>query len=91
VTSEITCLLPEALLEYRWKGPGLHGTLSYEFKEEEGGTRLVQHQTLILEGPLKIFNLLVRSMFSRRINTRLIGIKAILEGRAHFAQPSLES
>ncbi len=86
ILSEITAFQPESYIEYKWTGPGMQGELAYHIEPAPGGARLAQRQTLNPIGLLQILNPFIGWMFSRQIAARLEGIKAILEGRARFAE-----
>ena len=86
IVSEITAFQPESYIEYKWLGPGMRGELAYQVEPAPGGAMLVQRQTLNPMGLLKILNPFIAWIFSRQIAARLEGIKAILEGRARFAE-----
>lgn len=86
IVSEITAFKPESYIEYKWRGPGMQGELAYQVEPAPGGARLTQRQTLNPVGLLRILSPVIAWTFSRQLAARLEGIKAILEGRAQFAQ-----
>lgn len=79
ILSVLTCYQPGERLEEDFRGPGMKGHLAYRFQPEAGGTRLVQQQTIELQGPLRLMSRLVGQAFGRAMKARLQGIKAYLE------------
>jgi hypothetical protein len=79
ILSEITRLEPNKWLEEDFQGAGMHGHLSYQFLPEEGGTRLVQRESLQCRGLLKLCRSAVRAALDGRLRERLDDIKAVLE------------
>jgi hypothetical protein len=55
------------------------GHLAYQFLPEDGGTRLIQRETLSAQGFLKLLEPVIERMLSRRLVERLEGIKTVLE------------
>ena len=57
----------------------MYGDLSYQFVPEQGGTRLIQRETLQMRGLTRVFEAFVRRMLEPRLQKRLEEIKQILE------------
>jgi hypothetical protein len=80
ILSEITGFEPgQRLAEHFW-GAGMRGHLAYTFSDRDGGTRLVQRETVQLAWFLKLFEPLFKRMLASRLEQRLATIKEILEG-----------
>jgi uncharacterized protein YndB with AHSA1/START domain len=79
IRSEITRFEPNRHLEERFEGSGMRGYLAYELVPREGGTELVQRETLQPLGLLRLAGPLMRQMLCRRLRERLEAIKSILE------------
>ena len=79
IRSEITRYVPNRYLEESFTGANMQGYLAYEFLPEDGGTRLVQRETLSALRFLKFFERIIERLLSRRLRERLDGIKTILE------------
>lgn len=88
IRSEITVYEPDHILGERFEGAGMLGYLAYELTESDGGTLLVQRETLHLTGPLKIIAPLWRRMLAPRLRERLQSIKHDLE--AHTPRPGAD-
>jgi hypothetical protein len=82
IRTEVVGYEPGQLLAYRFVALGMAGELTYCFEAVEGGTRLVQRQSLWPSGWMRLFSPIIGSMFSRMIARRLAGIKRFLESRA---------
>ena len=80
IRSEITRYVPSRYLEETFAGASMEGYLAYEFVPKDGGTRLIQRETLSAIGFLKPFAPIMRRLLSRRLRERLESIKTILEG-----------
>lgn len=80
ILSEITRIEPNEWLEENFRGAGMEGHLSYQFLAEDGGTRLIQRESLHCRGPLRLFQSAVRLALDGRLRERLNDIKAVLEG-----------
>lgn len=80
ILSEITRIEPNEWLEEDFHGAGMYGHLSYQFLPEDGGTRLIQRESLHCRGLLNLFQFAVRLALGGRLRWRLDGIKAVLEG-----------
>jgi hypothetical protein len=79
ILSEITRFEPGRALEEDFAGAGMKGHLAYQFLPADGGTQLIQRETLHLTGPLRLLAPLVERMLARRLTQRLEAIKQILE------------
>ena len=79
ILSEITRFEPNEHLEEDFRGAGMSGHLAYQFLPEQGGTRLVQRETLHYQGLLRFCEPLIRLMLDKRLQERLEDIKADLE------------
>jgi len=79
ILSEITRFEPYEYLEEDFRGAGMHGHLAYQFLPEQGGTRLIQRETLHYRGVLRLCEPLIRLMLDKRLQERLEDIKAVLE------------
>jgi hypothetical protein len=77
--SEITRYDEGKHLGYRFSGLGMDGDLAYTFEAVEGGTRVVQVQSLRPRGILRPFSAAMGKMFSAVAGQRLEGIKLLLE------------
>lgn len=78
IRSTITRCERDRALEEDFAGAGMRGHLTYGFRAEGDGTRLVQRQTLELAGWLRPLQPLVRRAFARRLRGRLDDIAARL-------------
>lgn len=78
IRSTITRCERDRALEEDFAGAGMRGHLTYGFRAEGDGTRLVQRQTLELVWWLRPLQPLVRRAFARRLRARLDGIAARL-------------
>ena len=79
IESTVTRCDPPTRLEERFVAPRMSGYLAYEFQLEEGGTRLIQRETLEYRGLLSLFEPLIERMLIPRIVERLAAIKVWLE------------
>jgi hypothetical protein len=77
--SEVTCYEEGKRLEYRFSGLGMEGELAYTFEPFDGGTRVVQEQSLHARCVLRPFGWLIGKMFAAVAGNRLEIIKAMLE------------
>jgi hypothetical protein len=82
VISEIISYQPEHCLGYRFSGLGLDGELEYSIEQVASGTQVVQQQSLEPQGILRLFNPIIRWMFSKIAGKRLETIKTILESES---------
>ena len=82
ISSTVTRYEPDRALEEDFEGAGTSGHLAYGLAPVDGGTWLVQRQTLELAWWLRPLTPLVRRAFGRRLRGRLDGIAELLEGRA---------
>ena len=57
----------------------MKGHLAYSFLPENGGTRLIQQETLEPQGLLRLFAPWIERSLSRQLHHRLEGIKQVLE------------
>jgi hypothetical protein len=80
ILSRVTRFEPPRFLEEDFVGPGpMRGHLAYEFSAADGGTRLVQRETLEVVGPWRLFSSVVERMLGRQLRNRLEGLKSVLE------------
>lgn len=80
ILSRVTRFEPPRFLEEDFVGPGpMRGHLAYEFSEANGGTLLVQRETLEVVGPWRLFSPVVERMLGRQLRNRLEGLKSVLE------------
>ncbi len=82
ILTELVAIEPGKLLAYRYVALGMAGELTYRFEAVDGGTRIVQQQSLHPRGALRLFSPLIGAMFQRMIKKRLAGIKRMLESGA---------
>lgn len=80
ILSEITRFEPGKSIGEVFSGVGMSGKLVYEFLPDDGGTRLVQRESLQYGGILRFFEPIIKLFLGRRLNWRLLEIKAFLEG-----------
>jgi hypothetical protein len=81
ILSEITRFEPPEWLDEKFDGPGsMYGNLSYQFIPEQGGTHLIQRETLQTRGWTRVFGPIIRRMLEPRLRNRLGKIKEILAG-----------
>lgn len=66
-------------LGYRFSGLGMEGELAYRFEPVDGGTRVVQEQSLYPRGVLRFFSPLIGGMFWVAATKRLHNIKSLME------------
>jgi hypothetical protein len=57
----------------------MRGHLAYEFSAADGGTLLVQRETLEVVGPWRLFSSIVERMLGRQLRNRLDALKFVLE------------
>jgi len=79
ILSRITRFESGEHLEEEFEGAAMKGHLSYQFVPEDGGTRLIQRETLTAQGLLKVLGPVMRCVFSRQLWKRLQEIKRVLE------------
>lgn len=79
VLEVITRFEPDEYLEENFESAGFKGHLAYQFLAEDDGTRLIQRETMVARGLLKVFEPLIARTFFRHLQERLEAIKAILE------------
>ena len=79
IISEIVQYEEGSCLGYRFCGLGMEGVLAYRFEAEEGGTHVVQKQSLRPRGILRLFSGVIGKMFSTMAGQRLEDIKSLLE------------
>ena len=82
VLTEVIVYEPNHRLAYRFVAMGMDGELTYWFDPVDGGTQVVQQQSLKPQGLLKLFSPLIAATFSRMAGKRLVVIKGILENDA---------
>ncbi|MBN1247267.1 MAG: SRPBCC family protein [Anaerolineae bacterium] len=78
IVSEITRYEPNRFLEERFAGAGMRGYLAYEFVPTDGGTLLIQRETVEPLGLLKLVAPVMAWMLGRRLRQRLQDIRADL-------------
>ena len=85
ITGEILSTIqryePPHFLEESFEGTGMHGYLAYEFIPVEEGTLLIQRETIQFHGLFGLFSTLMERMLLKAVESRLEGIKMILEKR----------
>lgn len=81
--SVITRFDPDERLEEDFAGAGMKGHLTYLFEPIGDGTRLVQKETLIPLGMLKLLGPVIKVTLGRALEKRLGDIKQILESAAN--------
>jgi uncharacterized protein YndB with AHSA1/START domain len=79
VLTEVIGYEPDHRLAYRFIAMGMGGKLTYWFESVEGGTQVVQQQSLHPRGFMKLVSPLIASLFSRMAGKRLLVIKNFLE------------
>jgi hypothetical protein len=79
IRSEITHFEPGVRLEETFAGAGMTGHLAYWFHPQNGGTRLVQHETIRPQGFMRLLEPVIKRMLARQLWRRLEAIKAVLE------------
>lgn len=79
ILSEIVRFQPPHHLAETFTGPGMRGRLEYEFIAENGGTRLVQRESLEMTGVARLIAPVVRWTLGPQLRARLDGIKAELD------------
>jgi hypothetical protein len=79
ILSVITRFEPGEYLEEDFEGAGMVGHLTYQFVLEEDSTRLIQRETVQMQGALRVLAPAVERMLPRQLWHRLEGIKAFLE------------
>ena len=79
IRSEITRFDPGERLEEKFEGAGMKGYLAYRFVTENGGTKLIQQETLYMKGFFKVLSPVVKLTLSRQLRKRLEGIREVLE------------
>ena len=80
ILSTITRFEPDEHLEEEFRGAGMYGHLAYQFIPEQGGTKLIQRQTLHCQGLLWLCEPVIKLLLHRRLRERLEEIKMVLEG-----------
>ncbi len=79
ILSEIRRYEPPVHLEETFEGTGMQGSLTYTFQATQGGTLLIQQETVHFKGLLWLFAPILERMLLKKIEERLAGIKQILE------------
>jgi len=79
ILSVITRFAPGERLEEDFEGAGMKGHLAYRFVPENGGTRLIQRQTVDTHGLLRVVEPVIRWALTRQLRKRLEVIKGVLE------------
>jgi len=75
----ITLFDPGERLQEDFEGAGMKGHLAYRFVLEDGGTRLIQQQTVEPLGLLRVAEPIIRRALTRQLRKRLEAIKEVLE------------
>jgi len=89
ILSEVTRYEQYSVLEERWSGGGMEGTLTYFFIAVGQGTELRQHVEIGTHWLLRLFDPVIARMYARAARYRLECIKAIWEtGRSPELQRS---
>lgn len=81
VFTEVVGIVPYRLLAYRFVALGMKGELTYLFQATSEGTVVVQKQSLLPGGMLKLFGPIIGALFSMMATARLAGIKNLLESK----------
>ena len=79
ILSVITLFDPGERLQEDFEGAGMKGHLAYRFVLEDGGTRLIQQQTVEPLGLLRVAEPIIRRALTRQLRKRLEAIKEVLE------------
>lgn len=79
IRSRITRFEPDAYLEEDFEGGGMKGHLAYEFLAQGESTFLIQRETIVWQGCLKLCAPVIKPMLAKQLKARLVDIKAILE------------
>lgn len=66
------------LLRYEWYSANMEGELSYQFKAERKGTRLVQYQTIRLHGAMIFAAPLIYPIFKSKIRKRISSLAVLI-------------
>lgn len=82
ILSTIQRFEPPCYLEESFRGTGMNGYLAYEFIPVEEGTRLIQRETIQFHGLFGLFSPLMERMLLKAEESRLEGIKTLLEKRS---------
>lgn len=82
IRSTIQRYEPPRFLEESFEGTGMYGYLAYEFIPVVEGTRLIQRETIQFHGLFGLFSPLMGHMLLKAVESRLEGIKTILENRS---------
>lgn len=77
--TEATSVEPPRLLKLRWKGPLMHGELTYKLERCAEGTRFRQQETMVTEGVLRAVDRVVGRSLARRLLQRMLDIKRLAE------------
>ena len=77
--SQVSDIQPGRLLEERFWGGSMCGTLVYTLTPEGGNTILRQHETMRTVGWLRPFGWIVGRMLRPRLHTRLLGLRTEFE------------
>jgi len=79
ILSVITHFDPGVRLEEDFEGAGMRGHLAYLFLPENGGTRLIQQETLEPQGLRRVLAPIIERALSRQLWRRFETIKEVLE------------
>ena len=79
ILSEITHFEPGHRLDEDWQGPCMEGCLTYLFLPENGGTKLIQRETVNLCGLLWLLSPLIKLTLGAELVVKNGALKHILE------------
>jgi hypothetical protein len=79
ILSEITHYEPGRRLDEDWQGPCMDGCLTYLFAPENGGTKLIQRETVKLCGWLWLVSPIIKLTLGIALRKRLCDIRRVLE------------
>ena len=77
--TEATVVDPPHPLEMRWRGPLMHGDLTYTLDACPEGTRFRQQETMAAVGPLRPFGGMVGRALARHLVARMEDIRVLAE------------
>ncbi|MBN1667241.1 MAG: hypothetical protein JW862_09130 [Anaerolineales bacterium] len=80
IHSIITRCEPPHWLAEDFEGAGMRGQLAYQFLEHRDGTRLIQTETLQMQGWTRVLSPWVQRALEPRLRQRLEEIRLFLEG-----------
>ena len=77
--SEVTRFEPFSVLEEKWRGGSMEGTLTYFFNPIPEGTEIVQHVNIKALGLMKPFDRIISKTYAKAAQYRLECLKSLLE------------